>query len=29
MKELMTPQGLGQGVGELAEKWREMGVLEA
>lgn len=29
MKDLMTPQGMGQGVAELSEKWREMGILEA
>lgn len=29
MKDLMTPQGMGQGVAELAERWREMGILEA
>ena len=29
MKDLMTPQGMGQGVAELGDKWREMGVLEA
>ena len=28
MKDLMTPQGMGQGVAELSDKWREMGVLE-
>ena len=28
MKDLMTPQGMGQGVAELGEKWREMGILE-
>ena len=27
--ELMTPQGQGQGVWGLVEKWREMGVLES
>lgn len=29
MKELMTPQGMGQGVAELSERWREMGILES
>ena len=29
MTDLMTPQGMGQGVAELSEKWREMGILEA
>ncbi|WRT69095.1 uncharacterized protein IL334_006078 [Kwoniella shivajii] len=29
MKDLMTNQGMGQGVAELSEKWREMGILEA
>jgi len=28
VKDLMTPQGMGQGVAELGEKWSEMGVLE-
>lgn len=27
--ELMTPQGQGQGVWGLVERWREMGVLES
>lgn len=29
MKDLMTPQGMGQGVAELSERWREMGILES
>jgi hypothetical protein len=29
MKDLMTAEGMGQGVAELSEKWREMGILEA
>ncbi len=28
IKDLMTLQGMGQGVAELGEKWREMGTLE-
>jgi MOB kinase activator 1 len=28
LKDLMTPQGMGQGVAELSDKWREMGILE-
>lgn len=29
MKDLMTTQGMGQGVAELSEKWRQMGILES
>ncbi|WVO15449.1 hypothetical protein L204_103107 [Cryptococcus depauperatus] len=29
MKDLMTAQGMGQGVAELSEKWRQMGILES
>ena len=28
MADLMTPNGVGQGVWELKEKWVEMGILE-
>ena len=28
MQDLMTQQGMGQGVAELGEKWRDMGILE-
>lgn len=29
MKDLMTPEGMGQGVAQLADRWREMGILDA
>jgi hypothetical protein len=28
MKDLMTQQGLSEGVVLLADKWRDMGILE-
>jgi MOB kinase activator 1 len=28
MKDLMTQQGMGEGVVLLADKWRDMGILE-
>lgn len=28
MRELKDARGMGQGVAELSERWREMGILE-